>query len=202
MKLYVSPGACSLAPHIALIAAGLPFSIERVSLKTKAIASGGDFRAINEKGSVPALQLDNGQVLTEAAVLLQYIADQAPQAQLLPGFGSFERYQVLEWLNYIAMELHKRFTPIFTPGVTDEGRTAAWAALARPLGYVAGKLEGGKFLTGSGFTIADAYLFTVLNWALFAKFSLDDWPALQAYQARVGAIPAVQEAMRAEGLAG
>lgn len=202
MKLYVSPGACSLAPHIALIAAGLPFSIERVSLKTKAIASGGDFREINPKASVPALQLDNGKVLTEAAVLLQYIADQAPQAQLAPAFGSFERYQVLEWLNYIAMELHKRFTPIFTPGVTDEGRTAAWAALARPLAYVAGKLEGGEFLTGSRFTIADAYLFTVLNWSVFAKFSLDEWPALQAYQARVAAIPVVQQAMRAEGLLG
>lgn len=201
MKLFVSPGACSLAPHIALIAAGLPFSVERVSMKTKAIASGGDYREINDKGSVPALQLDDGKVLTEAAVLLQYIADQAPAANLAPALGSFERYQVMEWLNYIATELHKRFTPLFTPGCTDEGRTAAWAALARPLGYLAGKLEGGEFLMGSRFSIADAYLFTVLNWAVFAKFSLDDWPALQAYQARVGAIPAVQEAMRAEGLA-
>ena len=201
MKLYVSPGACSLAPHIALIAAGLPFSVERVSLKTKAIASGGDFRDINDKGSVPALQLDDGKVLTEAAVLLQYIADQAPGASLAPAAGSFERYQLMEWLNYIATEVHKRFTPLFTPGCTEESRIAAWAALTRPLGYLAGKLEGREFLAGSGFTIADAYLFTVLNWALFAKFNLDDWPALQAYQARVGAIPAVQEAMRAEGLA-
>lgn len=201
MKLFVSPGACSLAPHIALIAAGLPFSVERVSMKTKAIANGGDYREINDKGSVPALQLDDGRVLTEAAVLLQYIADQAPAANLAPALGSFERYQVMEWLNYIATELHKRFTPLFTPGCTEAGRTAAWAALARPLGYLAGKLEGGEFLMGSRFSIADAYLFTVLNWAVFAKFSLDDWPALQAYQARVGAIPAVQEAMRAEGLA-
>lgn len=201
MKLYVSPGACSLAPHIALIAAGLPFSVERVNLKTKTSASGGDFRDINDKGSVPALQLDNGKVLTEAAVLLQYIADQAPAANLAPAAGTFERYQVMEWLNYIATEVHKRFTPIFTPGCTEEGRTAAWSALARPLDYLAGKLEGGEFLTGSQFTIADAYLFTVLNWAVFAKFSLDDWPALQAYQARVAAIPVVQEAMRAEGLA-
>ena len=201
MKLYVSPGACSLAPHIALVAAGLPFTVERVSLKTKAVASGGDFRAINDKGSVPALQFDDGKVLTEAAVLLQYIADQAPGAGLAPALGSFERYQVMEWLNYIATELHKRFTPIFTPGCTEEGRAAAWAALAHPLGYIAGKLEGEEFLAGGAFTIADAYLFTVLNWAMFAKFSLADWPALQAYQARVAAIPAVQEAMRAEGLA-
>lgn len=201
MKLYVSPGACSLAPHIALIAAGLPFSVERVSLKTKAIAGGGDFRDINDKGSVPALQLDDGKVLTEAAVLLQYIADQAPAAGLAPAPGTFERYQLMEWLNYIATELHKRFTPIFTPGCAEEGRTAAWAGLARPLGYIAGRLEGGEFLAGSRFSIADAYLFTVLNWVGFAKFSLDDWPALQAYQARVGAIPAVQEALRAEGLA-
>lgn len=201
MKLYVSPGACSLAPHIALVAAGLPFSIERVSLKTKATAGGGDFRDINDKGSVPALQLDDGRVLTEAAVLLQYIADQAPGAQLAPAAGSFERYQVMEWLNYIATELHKRFTPIFTPGCSEEGRAAAWAALARPLDYLAGKLAGRDFLAGSQASIADFYLFTVLNWAQFAKFSLNDWPALQAYQARVGAIPAVQEALRAEGLA-
>ena len=201
MKLYISPGACSLAPHIALIAAGLPFSVERVNLKTKAIASGGDYRDINDKSALPALQLDDGRVLTEAAVLLQYVADQAPSANLAPAHGTFERYQVMEWLNYIATEVHKRFTPLFTPGCTEEGRSAAWAALARPLGYLAGKLEGRAFLTGETFTIADAYLFTVLNWALFAKFTLDDWPALQAYQARIGAIPAVQEALRAEGLA-
>lgn len=201
MKLYVSPGACSLAPHIALVAAGLPFTVERVSLKTKAIAGGGDFRDINDKGSVPALQLDDGKVLTEATVLLQYIADQAPGANLAPAAGTFERYQVMEWLNYIATEVHKRFTPLFTPGCTEEARSVAWAALARPLDYLAGKLASRDFLMGSGFTIADAYLFTVLNWALFAKFDLNDWPALQAYQARVGSIPAVQEAMRAEGLA-
>lgn len=201
MKLYASPGACSLAPHIALIIAGLPFSVERVSLKTKAIAGGGDFLAINDKGSVPALQLDDGRVLTEAAVLLQYIADQAPGAGLAPPAGSFERYQVMEWLNYIGTELHKRFTPIFTPGCTDEGRAAGWAALARPLDYLAGKLESRAFLMGSEFSIADAYLFTVLNWARFAGFKLNDWPALEGYQARVGAIPAVQQAMRAEGLA-
>lgn len=201
MKLYVSPGACSLAPHIALTIAGLPFTVERVSLKTKTLASGGDFRDINDKGSVPALQLDDGKVLTEAAVLLQYIADQAPGARLAPAAGSFERYQVMEWLNYTATELHKRFTPLFTPGCTEEGRTAAWAALARPLNYIAGKLEAGPFLMGEQFSIADAYLFTVLNWAGFASFSLNDWPALQAYQARVAAIPAVQQALRAEGLA-
>jgi glutathione S-transferase len=201
MKLYVSPGACSLAPHIALIIAGLPFTVERVNLRTKAIAGGGDFREINDKGSVPALQLDDGKLLTEAAVLLQYIADQAPGANLAPAYGSFARYQVMEWLNFIATEVHKRFTPLFTPGCTEEGRAAAWTALARPLNYLAGKLEGGAFLTGSEFTIADAYLFTVLNWTQFAKFDLNDWPALQAYQARVAAIPAVQEAMRAEGLA-
>jgi glutathione S-transferase len=201
MKLYVSPGACSLAPHIALTIAGLPFTVERVSLKSKAMAGGGDFREINDKGSVPALQLSDGRVLTEAAVLLQYIADQAPASGLAPAHGSFERYQVMEWLNYIATEVHKRFTPIFTPGCTEEGREAAWAALTRPLGYLAGKLENSQFLMGERFNIADLYLFTVLNWVGFAKFSLDAWPALQAYQARVAAIPAVQEALRAEGLA-
>jgi glutathione S-transferase len=201
MKLYVSPGACSLAPHIALIAAGLPFTVERVSMKNKTLASGGDYRAINDKGAVPALQLEDGKVLTEAAVLLQYIADQAPGAKLAPPQGEFARYQMMEWLNYIATELHKRFTPIFTPGSTEEGRAAAWTGLARPLDYLAGKLEGGQFLMGGEFSIADAYLFTVLNWVGFAKFSLADWPALQAYQARVAALPAVQQALRAEGLA-
>lgn len=201
MKLYVSPGACSLAPHIALTIAGLPFSVERVSLKSKSMAGGGDFREINDKGSVPALQLDDGRLLTEAAVLLQYIADQAPQSQLAPAHGSFERYQVMEWLNYIATEVHKRFSPLFTPGVSEEGRQAAWAALARPFGYLAGKLEGKSFLMGGQFNIADLYLFTVLNWTGFAGYSLDAWPALQAYHARVAAIPAVQDALRAEGLA-
>jgi len=201
MKLYVSPGACSLAPHIALIIAGLPFTVERVSLKTKAIAGGGDFREINDKGSVPALQLDNGAVLTEAAVLLQYIADQAPQAKLAPEHGSFERYQLLEWLNYTATEVHKRFTPIFTPGASAEIRETAWAGLARPLDYLAGKLASRDCLMGAELTVADLYLFTVLNWVGFAGFSLDGWPVLQAYQARVAALPAVQEALRAEGLA-
>jgi glutathione S-transferase len=201
MKLYVSPGACSLAPHIALRIAGLPFSVERVSLKSKSMAGGGDFREINDKGSVPALDLGEGRLLTEAAVLLQYIADQAPDSGLAPSHGSFERYQLMEWLNYIATELHKRFSPIFTPGVTPEGREAAWAALARPLGYVAGKLEGRSFLMGEQRTVADLYLFTVLNWVGFAGFTLDAWPQLQAYHARIAAIPAVQDALRAEGLA-
>ena len=201
MKLYVSPGACSLAPHIALTIAGLPFSVERVSLKSKAMAGGGDFRKVNDKGSVPALQLSDGKVLTEAAVLLQYIADQAPDAGLAPAHGSFERYQVMEWLNYVATELHKRYSPLFTPGVDEEGRQAAWTALARPLGYLAGKLESQPYLTGDTFNIADIYLFTVLNWTGFAGFKLDAWPALQAYHARVAAIPAVQDALRAEGLA-
>jgi glutathione S-transferase len=201
MKLYLSPGASSLAPHIALIASSLPFSVERVSMRTKAIASGGDFRAINDKGAVPALQLENGSVLTETAVILQYIADQAPAANLAPALGSFERYQTMVWLNYIATEVHKRFTPIFTPGATAEARGAAWVALANPLGYLAGKLDGGGYLQGSGFSIADAYLYTVLNWAAFAGFNLGDWPVLQAYQAKVAALPAVQAALRAEGLA-
>lgn len=200
MKLYISPGACSLAPHIVLLATGLPFVTERVSLRTRQTASGEDFRAINPKGQVPALALEDGRLLTENQVILQYVADLAPASGLAPAFGSFERYQVMEWLSWISTELHKRFSPLFTPGTSEQGREAAWAALAAPLNYVAGKIDADTYLTGAQFTVADAYLFTVLNWVGFAKFSLNDWPALQAYQARVASLPVVREAMRHEGL--
>lgn len=200
MKLYISPGACSLAPHIVLLATGLPFVTERVSLRTRQTASGEDYSAINPKGQVPALELEDGRLLTENQVILQYVADLAPASGLAPAFGSFERYQVMEWLSWISTELHKRFSPLFTPGTSEQGREAAWAALAAPMNYVSGKIDGDTYLTGAQFTVADAYLFTVLNWVGFAKFSLNDWPALQAYQARVASLPVVREAMRLEGL--
>lgn len=200
MKLYFSPGACSLAPHIALLVTGLPFVAERVSMRTKLTASGEDFRALNPKGYVPALELDDGRLLTENQVILQYVADQAPASGLAPAFGSFERYQLMEWLAWLSAELHKRFTPLFTPGTSEEGRQAAWAALAAPLTYVASRIDGDAYLSGPQFTVADAYLYTVLNWVGFAKYSLDPWPALQAYQARVASLPAVREAQQREGL--
>ena len=200
MKLYFSPGACSLAPHIALLATGLPFATERVSMRTKLTAGGEDFRALNPKGYVPALALEDGRVLTENQVILQYVADQAPASGLAPAYGSVERYQLMEWLAWLSSELHKRFSPLFTPGTTEQGREAAWAALAAPLTFVADRLGDEGYLTGSQFTVADAYLFAVLNWVGFAKFSLDAWPALQAYQARVAELPVVREALRREGL--
>lgn len=201
MKLYFSPGACSLAPHIALLQAGLPFDTERVSLRTKLTAGGADYRAINPKGYIPALELKDGTVLTEVPVLLQYIADQAPASKLAPAPGSMERYRLMEWLNYLAAEVHKRFSPLFAPGATDEVKAAAWNSLAVPLSFLNGRVDPARNLMGEDFTVADAYLYTILNWAGFAKFSLNDWPALQAWHARAGGLPQVADAMRREGLA-
>jgi glutathione S-transferase len=200
MKLYFSPGACSLSPHIALREAGLDFVAERVDLRQKVTESGADFRAINPKGYVPALQLKDGTLLTEGPAIVQYIADQAPASKLAPAAGSIERYQLVEWLNYISTEVHKSFSPLFNPAATDDMKQAARTAIANRLNYVAQVLDGREFLMGSTFTVADAYLFTVLGWAGHVKMSLADWPVLQAYIERVGARPAVQQAMRDEGL--
>jgi glutathione S-transferase len=200
MKLYFSPGACSLSPHIVLREAGIDFTTERVDLRAKVTESGADFRTINPKGQVPTLQLDDGTVLTEGAAIVQYIADRAGAAALLPPVGTVARYQVIEWLSYIGAELHKTFVPLFVPGTSEEMQQAARTALAHRFDYLAKALEGRDYLMGSAFTAADAYLFTVLGWPGYVKMSLADWPVLQAYIARVGARPAVQEAMRAEGL--
>jgi len=200
VKLYFSPGACSLAPRIALIASGLPFDSERVNLRTKLTADGEDFRTINPKGYVPALALDDGHLLTESQVILQYVADQAPASALAPVTGSFERYELMESLAWTSTELHKRFSPIFAPGASSEAKETAWAALAAPLTYVAGQIGDGGYLINDRFTVADAYLFTVLNWVGFTSFSLDNWPALQAYHARIKTLPAVQEALHQEAL--
>jgi glutathione S-transferase len=200
MKLYFSPGACSLATHIALFEAGLPFSTERVDLKTKVTASGADFRALNPKGYVPALELDGGVVLTEGPALLQYVADQAQPGLLAPAAGSLQRYQLIGWLNYIGTELHKNFSPLFNPAASEEARAGARAALAQRFGFLERTLEGREFLMDQ-YTVADGYLFTVLGWCGHVKLSLADWPVLQAYIARVATRPAVQQALRAEGLA-
>ncbi|TFW32402.1 glutathione transferase GstA [Massilia horti] len=199
MKLYFSPGACSLSPHISLIEAGFTFTTERVDLGTKLTASGADFRAINPKGYVPALQLNDGTVLTEAPAILQYIADQAPASNLVPVAG-IERYRVLEWLNFISTELHKNFSPLFNKTASEDMKQAARANLANRFGYVERMLEGQDYLTGSAFTAADTYLFTVASWAGFVQLDLSPWPAVQAFLARVAARPAVQQALRAEGL--
>ena len=201
LKLFFAPGACSLAPHLILLQLGLPFTAERVSLRTKLTKDGVDYRTINPKGQLPALELDDGKLLTENAAVLQYIADQAPESGLAPAPGSFARYQLMEWLSYLSTEVHKRFSPMFSPGCTDEIREAAWRSLAAPLTYLAGKVDGARYLMGEQFTVADAYLFAILNWIGFAKFTMNDWPTLQAYHARVAALPAAQEAMKHEGLA-
>ncbi len=200
MKLYYAPGACSLSPHIALLEAGLPFSLEKVDLKSKKTESGGDFTAVNGKGYVPALQLDNGQVLTEGPVIVQYIAEQAPQAGLAPASGTPDRYKLQEWLNFITSELHKNMGSMFNPAQTPEWKDAVKATLSKRLDWVSKQLEGKQYLMGDRFSVADGYLFVVLSWASHVGFDLGRWPTLQAYMARVAGRPKVVEALKAEGL--
>ncbi|AUX23217.1 glutathione S-transferase [Sorangium cellulosum] len=198
MRLYFSPGACSLSPHIALREAGLEFHLERVHLGTKKTRSGADFTRINPKGYVPALELEDGQVLTEGPAIVQYIADLRPGSGLAPPAGSLDRYRLQEWLSFIGTELHKQFSPLFTPRAPDEQKTAARAYLGRRLAFAAQRLDGAPYLMGDRFTVADGYLFTVLTWTRFARIDLGAFPALVAYAERVGARPAVQAAMKAE----
>jgi glutathione S-transferase len=200
MKLYYFNGACSLSPHIVLLEAGLPFTLVKVDAKTKKTESGGDYLAINSKGAVPALQLDDGRVLTEGPAIVQYLADQKPESGLAPKAGSFERYQLMEILNFITSEIHKTFSPLFNPATLPEVRESTLATLGKKFDWLTGFLGNRKFLLGDGFTVADAYLFTVLNWTHFVKLDLSKWPVLAAYQARVAARPKVQEALKAEGL--
>jgi glutathione S-transferase len=202
MKLYFSPGACSLSPHIALLEAGLAFTTERVDLRKKLTASGADFTAINPKGSVPALELDDGSVLTEGPAIVQYIADQAPDKQLAPAAGTPDHYKEIEWLNFIGTELHKNFSPLFNPASSDDVKAGAFAMLTKRFGYVAAQLDGRDYLVGGRFSVADGYLFTVTNWASVVRFDLAPWPALQAFQQRIAARPAVRQAMGDEGLLG
>ncbi len=200
MKLYYTPGACSLAVHIALREANIDFDLVEVDLATKKTASGDDFLAINPKGYVPALQLDDGQVLTEDQVILQYIADLKPEASLAPAFGTMERYRLMEWLAFIATEVHKGFGPLWNPNTPEAVRQNALVVLSRRFAYVNGKLADGPWLMGSHYTIADAYLFTILGWSAIHNVDLSSWPHLTAYVGRVGERPAVLEAMRAEKL--
>ncbi len=201
MKLYFSPGACSLAPHIALREAGLPFETEEVDLGSKKTKNGADYRAVNPKGSVPALELDNGQVLTEAAIVLQYIADKKPEAKLAPPPGTLERYRLQEWLNYIATEVHKGFSPLFNSKIPEAWKQVVMDALATRFDFLTKSLERKPYLTGGAFTVADGYLFTILGWTTYVNIDLGNWPLLKAYVDRVAARPAVRAALKAEGLA-
>jgi glutathione S-transferase len=200
MKLYYSPGACSLAPHIVAHELGLPLTLEKVDTKTKQLASGGDFFAINPKGYVPALQLDGSEVLTEGPVISQYLADLKPEAGLAPANGTLARYRLQETLGYINSEIHKSYSPLFNPATSDEVRAERLDYLRKRYGLLETTLAKQSFLMGDTFTAADAYLFTVTNWARHVKLDLADFPALQAFQQRVAQRPAVQAAMRAEGL--
>ncbi|MFN9807482.1 MAG: glutathione transferase GstA [Betaproteobacteria bacterium] len=199
MKLFYSPGACSLSPHILLREAGLSFTPVRVDLKTHKTEDGADFYAISAKGYVPALQLDDGSMLTEGVAIDLWIADQAPAAGLAPRDG-MDRYRMIELLTFIATELHKNMGGLFVPGLPDATRAMITQRLTARLGLIEQQLTGRTWLTGEQFTVADAYLFTVAGWAKWVKFDLSPWPQLGAYLARVAARPAVQAALKAEGL--
>ncbi len=200
MKLYFSPGACSLSPHIALREAGLGFDLEQVDLKAKTTKSGGDFKSINPKGQVPTLELDDGEVLTEGPAIVQYIADRKPESKLAPAAGTMERYRLQEWLNYITSEMHKGFSPLFNPNAPDQWKQVVKDMLAQRFDVLSKKLEGKPYLMGATFTVADAYLFTILGWGKYHNIDYGKWPVLQAYQARIAERPAVQAALKAEGL--
>ena len=202
MKLYFSPAACSLSPHIVLREGGFDAELEQVDLKTKKTKSGADFTAVNPKGQVPTLVLDDGQIFTEGPAIVQYLADKKPEAKLAPANGTTERYRLQEWLNFITSELHKGFSPLFNPKVPDEYKTMAKEAIANRFAYLDKHLgkDGFELLTGAQFTVADAYLFTVVNWANFVNIDLGQWPNLKAYVERVAARPKVREALKAEGL--
>ena len=200
MKLFYSPGACSLSPHIVLREAGVDVALERVDLKSKTTERGTDFTTINPKGQVPTLQLDSGEILTEGPVIVQYIAELNPAAGLTGAPGSMTRWRVLEWLNHITSELHKGFSPLFRPNTPDAYKEIARANLAAKFDALEKHMAGRDYLTGDAFTAADAYLYTVMNWGRFTGIDIARWPTLAAYHARVAARPKVQQALAAEGL--
>lgn len=200
MKLYYSPGACSLSPHIILNEGGFSFDKEKVDLTSKKTETDADYTAVNPDGYVPALVLDDGQVLTEGPAIIQYLADCVPEKKLAPPMGTIERYRLMQWLNFISTELHKGFSPLFNPQAPEEWKAVATAQLARRLSTVSQQLEGKAWLLGNDFTVADAYLFTVLGWGRYVGVDMERWPVLKAYQGRVFMRPAVQSTLKAEGL--
>lgn len=200
MKLYYSPGACSLSPHIVLHETGLPFTAVLASTKTKKLQDGTDFHTINELGYVPVLELDNGERLREGPAIVQYLADRVPDRRLAPPAGTLARYRLMEWLNFISTELHKGFGALFNPAFADAAKTIVRAQLERRIGEAERRLGSRSYALGEDFTVADAYLFTVLGWAKYVNVDLSPWPGLGAYLGRVAARPAVQAALAAEGL--
>lgn len=200
MKLYFSPGACSLHPHIVAREAGLDVELVKMDLKTKKLLDGSDYRAINPKGQVPALILDDGSLLTEGAAIVQYLADLRPDSGLVPPAGTMDRYRQIEWLSFISTEIHKQFSPLFNKALPEETRAMNRERLRERFDYVNERLAGREYLMGDRFTAADAYLFTMLRWLPVAKLDLAAWPNLAAFFERVKARPAVQAAMEHEGL--
>jgi len=200
MKLYYSPGACALASHIALQESGLPFEIDKLTASTKTTASGEDFMQINPKGYVPTIRLDDRSILTEGAVILQYIADQSPNSGLAPRAGTMERYRMQEWLNFIGTEIHKTFSSLFNKTAPEESKNNARNLLTRRLGYVEAQLANKPYLMGDKFTVADAYMFVVVNWSGRVSYDLSPFPKIKEYITRLAARPGVHAAMKAEGL--
>jgi glutathione S-transferase len=201
MKLFYSPGACSLSPHIVLREAGLNFQLEKTDIRAKKTETGADFFAVSPNGYVPALQLEDGAVLTEGPAIVQFIADKAADKRLAPANGTLERYRLQEMLNFISTELHKSYSPLFNPAFPEEGKKSYREKLAQRYKRVEALLAAkGPYLFGEQFTVADAYLFTVTSWAGHVGVDLEPFPALKTYQARVAQRPAVQAALKAEGL--
>ena len=200
MKLYYSPGACSLSPHIALQEAGLAYTPVLASTKSHKLQDGTDYYTINALGYVPVLELDNGERLREGPAIVQYIADQVPDKQLAPPAGSWARYQLQSWLTFVGTELHKGFGPLFNPDMPEAAKAIAKQRLLARLEWLEGQLAGKSYLMGDQFSVADAYLFTVTNWAKPTGLDISGFKHLAAYRERVAARPAVQKAMQAEGL--
>jgi glutathione S-transferase len=200
MKLYYASGACSLSPHIVSREAGISLDFEQVDNREKKTKSGKDYWSINPKGQVPVLELDNGERLTEGPVIVQYLADQKPAAGLLPPPGTIDRYRVQEWLNFVTSELHKTYGPIFRPTTPEEYKKISKETLGKRFDWIDQRLAGKQYLMGDKFTVADAYLFTVLRWSPRIDLDVSKWPNIKAYMERVAARPKVQEALKAEGL--
>lgn len=200
MKLYYSPGACSLSPHIVLLESGLAFQAAMASTKTHRLADGTDYYTINPKGYVPLLELDSGERLSEGPAIVQWIADQVPEKKLAPPAGTMARYRLVEWLNFISTELHKGFSPLFNPGMPEEAKALFRSKLGDRFAYVDAALADKPFLLGEDFSVADAYLFVVAGWSKHVGVDLSRFAHLARFIERVGARPAVQQAMRAEGL--
>ncbi len=200
MKLYYTPGACSLSPHIILRETGTPFELVKTDLGAKKTEDGRDFRTVNPGGYVPALELDDGTFLTEGPAIVQYIADKAGATSLAPAFGTIERYKLMSMLNFISTELHKGFSPLFSPAVPEEAKAISRERLLARIGVLDKQLADKPYLMGKEFTLPDAYAFTVLNWAKPLKVDLSGFENIGAYQKRIVERPAVQQAMQAEGL--